>query len=116
VVVDAGDAAFAEIERGERLQHVVQLRAGERDGDVLAVDDVPEMFEVADAGACAKAGADASAQNTSVVRIGRIPLFIDRTGLFAQSGRSRRSRSPARVTSDFSRLLGLARLQDSTDS
>ena len=39
VVVDAGDAAAAFVEHGERLQDVVELRRGEVDGDALVAVD-----------------------------------------------------------------------------
>ena len=49
VVIDSGDAAAVEVEDGERFQHVVELRGGEIDVDVLAAAHAAEMFEIADA-------------------------------------------------------------------
>ena len=49
VVVDAGNAAAALVEHGERLQHVVQLRRSEVDGHALVAGDGAGVLEVADA-------------------------------------------------------------------
>ncbi len=48
VVIDAGDAAAPLVEHRERLQHVVELRRSEVDGDALIAADRSGMFEVAD--------------------------------------------------------------------
>ena len=50
VVADPGDLAVAHVDRRQRLEHIVQLRAREPDRDVLPVADVAEVLEVADAG------------------------------------------------------------------
>ena len=49
VVVDSADAAAVFIEDGEGLEDVVELGAGEVDGDVLVVGDLAQVFKVADA-------------------------------------------------------------------
>ena len=49
VVADAGDAASAEVERGEGLERVVELRGGEVNGDGLIAGDAARVLEVADA-------------------------------------------------------------------
>ncbi len=49
VVADAGDASLAEIEDGQGLQHVIQLRGGELYVYVLAVAHPAGVLEVADA-------------------------------------------------------------------
>jgi hypothetical protein len=47
-VCHARDAPTAEIQNGKRLQHVVELPGGERDGDFLVVAHAPQVFEVTD--------------------------------------------------------------------
>ena len=49
VVTDAGHPAAVEIERGQRLQHVIQLAAREVNRDRLIAAHAAEMFEVPDA-------------------------------------------------------------------
>ena len=48
VVADAGDASFAEIEHGQRFQHVIQLRGGEIYVDILAAAHLAGVLKVAD--------------------------------------------------------------------
>ena len=49
VVIDPGDAAAGEVERGQRFEDVVELGAGEIDVDGLAAANVAQMLEIADA-------------------------------------------------------------------
>src|SRR6185312_11422367 len=48
VVVRAGYAAAVEVDGRERLQHVVELRGGEVDGNVGVAADVAGMLKIAD--------------------------------------------------------------------
>lgn len=50
VVADPRNSPFPKVDRRERLEDVVQLRARKPDGDVLAVPDGPQVLEVSDAG------------------------------------------------------------------
>ena len=49
VVAGAGDAAAVEVDGGEGLEDVVELRGGEVDGDVCVAGDVAGVLEEADA-------------------------------------------------------------------
>ena len=46
VVIDSGYFAAGQIENRQRLQHVIQLRAGEVDMHILAAPHMSQMFEI----------------------------------------------------------------------
>jgi len=45
-VIHTRDAPASEIQHGERLQDIVQLSRGKRDGDILISLNAPDVFEV----------------------------------------------------------------------
>ncbi len=49
IVANPGDASLPQIKHSQRLQYVVQLGGGEVNIDVLAIADMPCVFEVTDA-------------------------------------------------------------------
>src|SRR5271154_2264983 len=49
VVVDAGDASAAEVDHGERLERVIELRRGEINSNLLRAGDAAGVLEVSHA-------------------------------------------------------------------
>src|SRR6202171_1812043 len=100
VVIDAGYFSAGQIENRERLQYVIQLRAGEVDMHVLAAAHASQMFEIAHAilvehdaphGQFRRCGVRAFARFTGSLRIFRLccrgRFFLRRDGI-AKIGRA----------------------------